>query len=188
MTAVYVPKNKLAFIHIPKNAGNSISRWLIENCSAIGTVDRHPSLSTMHELWDIALSFSTVRNPWARMVSGYFYIKNSKVGWRHNGILHESDLPDWNTFIMEMEYFSQSWFSTLTNQVDWGTTDYVFKVENLDTDFKMIQDMYECSKPLDFLNSYQHDNYMSYYNTAQKDRVAQIFERDINTFSYTFEN
>ena len=98
-------KNKFLFVHIPKTAGNSITKALQEFSDIQLTAAPSPSgISNGDNFWvtdkffgsikhwslaqfenalkdDIEsyISFSCVRNPWDRLVSAYFFFKQAGV-------------------------------------------------------------------------------------------------------------
>lgn len=187
MAAVNLPNNNLTFVHIPKNGGSSVVEWLIENFET-QTHQGHPSLTMMQEWWDIKRTFAIVRNPWSRVVSTYFYLKQYGFYWSDNNINHVDEFPTWNDFVMKLDYNTKSWNSITTNQVEWmgNGVDYILRMENLNKEFKVIQELLNCNAPLLKLNTSDHDDYRKYFNDEQIQRVAKVFEKDIDLFKYTF--
>lgn len=79
MTSIVVPALKLAYIHIPKTAGTSISCWLLQslrkkNIEVVDFGHSHQSLNELN-LPDDYKIISSIRNPWDRIVSIYSYAK-----------------------------------------------------------------------------------------------------------------
>lgn len=187
MAAVNLPNNNLTFVHIPKNGGSSVVEWLIENFET-ETKQGHPSLTMMREWWDIKRTFAIVRNPWSRIVSSYFYLKQYGFYWKDNNINSIEEFPSWNDFVMKLDYDTKSWNNITTNQVEWidGGVDYILRMENLNEEFKLIQDLLNCHVPLLTLNTSDHDDYRKYYTDDQIKHVARVFEKDIDTFKYSF--
>jgi len=197
MASINLPNNNLTFVHIPKNAGSSVVRWLEINFSDYERIPHHPSIAMLKETWDIKYSFAIVRNPWSRMVSSYFYSKQYKLHWAGNSITSEEMFPSFNEWVFEsnFEIYEDSgknfWFSIFTtNQVEWldDSINEILKVENLDKDFLKVQQYLNCYKPLPNINTSNHEDYRLYYNDDLKKEVAKKFEKDIDTFGYTFEN
>lgn len=69
-----IQRRGLIFIHIPKSAGTSLSRHLYEGVE----VGHHRAVDVQRwlpEEFDRYPSLSVVRNPYARLVSAYYYLK-----------------------------------------------------------------------------------------------------------------
>jgi hypothetical protein len=67
-----------------------------------------------------------------------------------------------------------------------GGVDWILKVENLQEDFIAIQQRLNCFVELPFINTSEHNDYRSYFTTAQQIKIGKVFEQDIDTFKYTF--
>lgn len=187
MAAINLPKNDLTFVHIPKSAGSSVVQWLTDNCET-EMIRGHPNVSMLREVWDVKNTFCVVRNPWSRMVSAYFYLKQYGFYWEDNNIKTIEDFPTWDDFIDRLDYTTNSWNTLKTNQVKWyeGSNPIILRAETLDKDFKVIQDMLGSNEPIGYINTSKHDDYRSYYTTQQRDKIASVFEEDIDTFKYTY--
>lgn len=189
MAAIFLPNNNnFAFIHVPKSAGSSVVKWLTDNIPGADIMRGHPSLSMMKERWEINESFAIVRNPWSRAISAYFYLLQGKFYWEENGIKSEKDFPSWNEWVLSLTYKTDWWTPLSTNQIEWfsGEPVTVLKAESLDSDFLQIQERLNCFKPVPYINTTDHNDYKSYYTTEQIKHISRIFEKDIDTFKYTF--
>jgi Sulfotransferase family len=188
MAAINLPDYNLTFVHIPKSAGSSIVRWLTTNFPNHMIEPNHPSLATIKEFWAVKDTFAVVRNPWARIVSGYFYLKQYGFYWNDNKVKTVDDFPSWDQFIENFDYTIHGWNNLTTNQIEWIPTgvDYLLKAESLDKDFVVIQDLLKCYEPVPYINTSTHNDYRTYFNSSQRDKIAKIFARDIDTYKYTF--
>jgi len=75
-----------------------------------------------------------------------------------------------------------------TPQVRWiepGVT-HLLRFENLENDFKIIQDIFKCYEPLGTSNKIEHDHYRTYYNDETQQVIAEMFKEDIEAFGYEF--
>jgi hypothetical protein len=109
---------------------------------------------------------------------------NSKNNNRREEVLSNNpDIPASKTEI--------NW-RMLSPQITWldRPINYIMKLENIDKDFKKIQDMFNCHIALPKNNQHNHgnkDDYKLFYNEHTKNKIAKIFEKDIETFKYRFE-
>ena len=170
--------NDLTFIHVPKTAGISITKWFLNNFknSAIIKPIVHPSTETIENL--TSESFAVVRNPWDRIVSLWSFQKKYQ----------KLDVP-FDTFVRNLESYKfaeESWFTFDQPQKAWipnGVT-YLLKFETLEDDFKVIQEKLGCHEPLMKANTTEHDDYHTYYKVETWNIVAELFKDDIETFGY----
>jgi hypothetical protein len=173
MAAIHLIDYNLTYIHIPKTGGSSIESWLKNNfADRYLRADAHPTVKELHAIWPVTFSFASVRNPWARIVSFYFFYKQTKED------------PNFDlSFDQTVDYLCKN--NTQLSYID-TTTKIILRTESLNEDFKQIQDLTECYEPLPYINQTTHDDYCSYYNTQLKELVAQAFAQDIEQFKYTF--
>ena len=131
---VRVEDLNITFFHLPKNAGSSIATWLTMNACGEEYFDefRHATPQGLEPLFDdFGWSFCCVRNPWDRYVSWYnFFRGQDKVHTCFN---------DWMTAVISGNY-SAKYIKPMDNQLRIANhVDYVIKYENLEEDFKLIQ-------------------------------------------------
>jgi hypothetical protein len=200
-------EHNVTFVHIPKNAGTSIFQWLRANRgnSQFYGWHGHPMLANMRqECPDIKFVLTSVRNPWARMVSYYAMIRDQ---YHSTNLLRDyfkmTYWPDFNEFTVKLPAFEATManmarifkrfnsihYSILDTQSAWlsgETADMVLRQEHLDEDFVQLQDLMSCREPLPCVNTTQHEDYRTYYSSETKQLVANWFEQDIDTWEYTF--
>jgi len=63
---------------------------------------------------------------------------------------------------------------------------YLLRFENLNEDFKVIQDLTGCRAPLEVIRKTVHDDYKTYYTTETRDIIGERFKEDILEFNYAF--
>ena len=171
--------NGLVFIHIPKTAGCSITKWLTTHFNTKPTLSKcmHPSTSMINIPFDE--TFAVVRNPWDRTVSLWaFWNKIKKTNVSFDEFVRN---------IRDYKFNERSWFTLDQPQKVWipnGVT-YLLKFETLEEDFKVIQEKLGCFEPLSHINSSEHDDYKTYYIKETWDIVADVFKDDIEEFGYT---
>ena len=182
---VKIKNHNMIFVNIPKTAGVSISRWLAENVNGqyLGKpieANKHMIFRKVAEKYNPEFTFSVVRNPWDRLVSGFHYY-NKKRSPSVRGKTFE-------TFVRSKKLgkLGKNQYHYLQDAMGDIGVDYVIRFENLDEDFKKIQDMLDCHIPLTKSNSTAHTNYTNYYTKETRDIVKEIYAADIKEFGYSF--
>ncbi|WP_338733316.1 sulfotransferase family 2 domain-containing protein [Mangrovimonas cancribranchiae] len=203
-------KYKFIFIHIPKNAGTSIS----ESLKVATQEEKHWAVSdnTKHQTFNDLISikenakfldklikgygflnyfkFAIVRNPYERMVSLYDYLNKYKV---REEILNVNSFDE---FINELNN-PHSWVSNLHStrlQLDFVKDnkgficlDYIGRYEDLDNSIKKIQNKIGLDFNLKKLNvSKSRESYKQFYSNYSRNIVEKKFLDDLNYFNYKF--
>lgn len=205
-----IESHRLIFIHIPKNAGQSVEaafgrKWVPPHARSPENAhlwpdsqSRHTPLRAFTKDLDLSIyrSFAIVRNPWDRMVSSYKYeLKLAKAGLgshRPNRKL----LADGASFA---DYVAHSEKTTafLRPQLDWirlkdkplGVT-HLLRFESLEQDFtRMALEVGLPFSRLPHINKTAASaHYSAYYDEHTRRMVSELYARDIATFGYVFEN
>jgi len=205
--SVYTPL-KIGFVHIPRTAGTSVTNWLIKNISGSTQLKReqsHESASLLlQEFPEINYFFTIIRNPWSRMISMYRFHstvlpKEIDTNYFSDNKFSSDEFKQKVKSISFDEYIEKYvhtptnvWYNSVTPQIKWLDLpiDLIIKYENLNTEFEKIQKLFRNKNTLPHLNKHGHSNqnhYTKFYNESTKKRVAEIFEEDIETFKYRFE-
>lgn len=191
---------KCIFIHIPKTAGISISKCLFGNLGG-----GHKKIEIYQIVFnkiefDTYFKFTFVRNPWDRLVSAYFYLKNGGMDnrdriWAERNLLSfvdfDSFVNEWvnrrnietyKHFIPQFKYFCEP--GNDTPQVD-----YIGYFENLEVDFNTVKMKLGLDSGLMHLNKTINKNidYRNYYTDTTKDIVADVYQKDIRLLGYDFD-
>lgn len=191
---------KCIFIHIPKTAGMSISKTLFGNYADHADIDwylEHYPAGTVKRYF----KFAFVRNPWDRLHSAYFFLKK---GGMYNVDAefyeqHLSHLSSFEEFILEwlnnetiesyVHFVPQYKFITSKNNRDEIIMDFIGNYENLEEGFQHV------CKTLKFQNvqllkeNITHNGQRKYfqsYSKEMKDKVHELYQRDIEFFKYSF--
>jgi len=210
MATLVTSPERMTFIHIPKNAGNSITNWLLEHTEAAVTKrNQHADIHDVH-LGDHVLGpvkyksmgwkFCVVRNPYDWCVSWYTfklrmcndYIelltanpemqRRSKEKFKIEGHIARKERLENLGFSGWIQEFHRS------EQHKWAKDcDYVMRMETLQEDFKVVQEKVGCFEPLGVFNkTSDRKSYREYYNDYAIEVVSQKFKTDIETYGYTF--
>lgn len=212
--AIYFPNTPATYIHIPKCAGtvfNVWSRHFVQNCTE-GETSRHWRLDQVKEVWpDPGTVFTFVRNPYARMVSMFFWFGQAAKKRLDTKFKHATDkdilidirevkLLDagFDNYIKKIYegdfdsvFFEKDFWRRSDPQVNWfagETMDIVIKVEELESKFSVIQDLLDCHVPfLPALNASEHDHYSTYYTKETQRMVYEMFKADFEAFEYSYD-
>lgn len=183
-----LPEHNLGFVHIPKTAGQSITKWAVDNLNVSFLEHQHG----FSEQIKCGSYFAVVRNPYDRIISWYEFTKSNKRFWKINGVDSVPPLKQFieRTYDMDIR-LTENYFAPYkigTNQVDWIKKDgrIVLRYENLNDDFKIIQDMCNCHINLQHINCSNRSYYRDYYDSETKKLVKKIYEKDFDTFKYTW--
>ncbi|MHA7138178.1 sulfotransferase family 2 domain-containing protein [Rossellomorea arthrocnemi] len=191
--------NKIIFIHIPKVAGNGIIRSLFSQ-KATG----HDFLLKYKKYdlnkYNTFYKFGFTRNPWDRLASAYFYLKEGGMGL-YDIEFAEEYLKEFNTFedfvmhlrdekfkreILKWTHFIPQ-YKFLVDENDNIGVDYLGKLETIENDFDKLK--VKLCKPeaiLEKHNKSSHKPYWEYYNEEMVEIVKKIYIKDIDMFNYTF--
>jgi Sulfotransferase family len=204
---------RVVFVHIPKTGGSTID-WMFDNevpdsrrvkgsrrhWTYRRIVKKEPEIA---DYWSVGF----VRNPWARMVSwwamGNDVHARAAAGRRralHN-LQRRPDVwepfaryqDDFRAFVLDgtrtVERFGRPQLHWLTLR-DGRTTDFIGRVETFLADVNTVRERLglepEPEQPR--RNPSRHGHYSDYYDDETRQRVAEVFARDIDAFGYSFED
>ena len=189
-------KYQCIFIHIPKNAGNTVLRQL--GCYGTHEIYRYYQEKDKQR-FERYYKFSIVRNPWDRVVSAWSYLKG--------GGMHLEDK------ILALRYLGR--FNNFNDFiVRWINEKNIYKIVNFHPQYTFICDA-EKNIKMDFLIRYEEldeglamvnkklslgwpeklpcrnpssreKSYQDYYSEESKQIVANVYQTDIEMFGYKF--
>jgi len=155
------------------------------------------NLQQIHDMYPGVKTITITVNPWARMRYAYLELVNMKNSGNDSyldlNILKLDNFEDFISSLIEMEPVAPYWFTFATPTSEWieyqnndkiETVDFILKAENLETDFKCIQDYFCSNVPCIILEKLP--NYKKFYNKKTKAIVATVFKEDIKRFGYKF--
>lgn len=198
-TLINYSKGRCTFIHIPKTGGNSVTNWLQTYFYAQVTKGKqHATVAETKERFGrkIGWTFCVVRNPWDWAVSWYefrlmlyrYYLELARSGKPRKGHTVESC----RSHIERLESLGfTNWLKTakLKTQHAWAKdVDIKLKLDNIEEDFMMIQEILKCRMPLPILNknTQRQKNYRNYYSTYTRDLLKEKLSIDIETYGFEF--
>lgn len=192
--AYFIPEHKTMFIHISKAGGTSVKNWLLKNFIANKVRQKHCTIDLVKKETNLKfdMHFTTVRNPFSRVHSWYWYHiqggpkKNLPKQWTH--WQHAKDIG-FNEWIR-----TNSRSGGIKNSIWWNQVDFIditlphitCKIEMINKEFKEIQDYLDCYDPLPVSNKSSHNHYRNDYESDTKQIIAEHFKRDLDYFNYDF--
>lgn len=204
----------MIFIRIPKNASTSIYSHL-GDFNLIKKYEKHfhdcffneklykkwfsPTHAKPDEIYRIFggmvknyMSFAIVRNPFDRAVSMFQFAKENKLG----DLYHQNNDFSFEQFceiVNESHSNNEKNFIATHQQTEWlegiFVPNFILQFENLKKDFEeMLQICHikHINSNIPHKNSSNRSEYQNYYNGKTKKIVAKIFEKDLDTFKYSF--
>lgn len=189
-------EKRCIFVHIPKTAGISLCTALFD-CKGGGHLTARAYRALFGgQAFDEYFKFTFVRNPWDRIVSAYTYLSQGG-GNERDAAWGRSVLSQYRSFdefvlqwldprnIYTQIHFVPQWEFVVNGQGH-VCMDFVGRFERLADDFQYVADQLDCRCELPLVNASRRLSYRDYYSDASRQRVAQIYARDIEQFGYCF--
>lgn len=164
--------------------------------ACLRSVERYLEMEKRGTIGDYFV-FTTVRNPWERMVSIYhFGLSKPRSIWhqpvKQAGSFHAFCQHEILDTIFRPKPGQTPSSEGAFDVVSFGSDSLgtprakVFDIGRIgDVEAHLTRLGIEVSIP--HLNATEHGGYASYYDDASRERVAHLFERDIDLMGYTFE-
>ena len=209
-------KHKYIFIHCHKCAGTTIEQQLNKSLGdfdiIVGSTKQGEQLQKNSEKWshwkhatadDISnnhnyawqkyYKFASVRNPYDRVVSWYFWWKTKWYkGSNKIKMIHIGNEVNKMTFDEYVKSIFTWQTSTLFNYhrmlfTDKFEMDGIIRCENIQSDFDKVCNKLKIKKiQLPYRNASKHKHYSNYYTDESTEIVYQQFKKDIKYFGYEF--
>ena len=186
-------EHNLIFIHVPKNAGTSITE-AFEMVVGVGHFPTARYIRDYPREWKTFYKFCVVRNPWDRFVSCYEYAKMEKSYFHAvRGPSKQGKHPDYDLlFDKSFEECVDLLFAKKLGHAGWQPQsnwvcnggdfilDEFIKLEKLPNSFRGVK--------IPHLNRSIEKDYKTYYNNYTMEKVRDFYEFDIEIFDYSYEN
>ena len=191
----------LIFVHIPKTGGVSIRSWAIDRGLARKKTEsgnKHISANKLIKKWKAIdpnlQTFAVVRNPYDRVVSCWkYYTDKEKTKFSFEEFVFAEKLervkkktdPLYKIQKYKIGLIDSVVRDPMVNYVNDDTI--ILRYENLNEDFKTIQQMVNQHDPLPMLNTSSKDKgYKQYYNDATREHIRELYKEDFERFNYDF--
>jgi len=189
--------HKVIFIHVPKNAGTSITDAF--QMSDFGHhyynyyVEKYPAQ------WSAYQKFAIIRNPWDRFVSCYEYARMQESYWHSvTGKARYNVHPDYETlkdlsfketvdlfFSGSIKLKHQGWslqHDYIINNAGNICVDFLIQYDNVNHEIKS-----RFGVELPVVNKSKRLEYKSYYTHDLVEKIAEIYQKDIKKFNFKYE-
>tara|TARA_R100000995_G_scaffold53751_1_gene26241 strand:+ start:279 stop:896 length:618 start_codon:yes stop_codon:yes gene_type:complete len=200
-----IDKEKLIFIHIPKNAGSSIKKYLIgkDEYNKFKRPWDHKTINDIkNEDFDKYKSykkFAIVRNPYDRVVSWFAYLKKYRLD---NDLLNtyqydsktnsykiietvKAPVEEFKNWILDpYSDFNKTTIilDLLKSQHEWiDESVIILKYENLNNE---LSDFFNKKIKLPKINNTSRFNVINYYDKKSLDIVYNRYKQDFKKFNY----
>ena len=207
--SLYFRKQKLLFVHIPKNAGSSFKKWAYANLEkgSFSKYKTHADLKQCQQHFPEAeMSFCFVRNPYERVVSMFHFV-GQRAQDRLKGIIsksrispeHDREIIEYynlgiDNYVYDLYHnvptpYTVGWRLSIRKRLQNTYVDnntIIIKTENIVEEFKQIQDMLHCHIPLFSSNTSSHEGRKT-LSAESKKLIQQMYTSDFIKYGYDFE-
>ena len=177
-----IHKANIIFIHIPKNGGSSIKKYLSKRFKVpINEPYLHERFFEIKKNkpncdFNKFNKFAIIRNPYDRMISWYCYLH----GYELKNTNEKPNIEDFRKWIKNPWELPRMWL--LDPQYTWiDKTFSILKFENLNKD---LNNFFKEKVNLSHLKKSNRDNYLKYYDEQTIDVVNNKYEKDFKIFKY----
>jgi len=185
-------KKKFIFVHICRAGSKSVEGTLKKYCEEFishqtFSKERSPDWTGIDR--SKYFKFAYVRNPWDRLVSLYEWGRQIATHNLYNKLTHNVPFPLFIKFVEMHVYYKvhmMPMYDRLKDEEGKLNLDFIGRFERINEDWKVIQNRIGVTDPLPHTNKSKHRNYRDYYNKWTKEKVRQIYKKDIEAFGYNF--
>lgn len=188
-------QGKFLFFSNNKVAQTSISRRAIKDRTLIFKDNNAAYYECFDKInveeFQSLYKFTIVRNPWSRVVSAFFYLRNKSRSGKAKG--HNLKSMSFADFVLNVlvkagpdfdPHFEYQHPKAFCNEECF--VDFIGKIENLSSDWKEIADRIGAPDSLPHVNRSKHKPYQVYYDSKTIQVVQGMYQRDIDLFQYKF--
>ena len=192
----YCDDKEIIFLHIPKTGGTIIKRifniQLFDDSNpATNPSPQHLTCEMLRQRigktkYDHYYKFVFVRNPWARILSSYFW--RQTLPKKRPVIPFIDFIASVEQVVNEQQFYNQEFgdhFIPQTHYTD--NVDDIFRFENLREDIKKV------ASKLDFptmsvppKTPKHYDKYWEFYNNETRNIISSTYAEEIELFGYEF--
>ena len=192
----YCDEKQVLFLHIPRTGGSTMCRRF--NIKSFQNFRPKVRPSPQHltcemlrerlgaEKYESYYKFTFVRNPWARILSSYF--------WRQTLPKKREVLP-FSDFIQNVKntvennlYYDQDFGDHFIPQTKYTeSVDDIFRYDHFELGISKVAVALEVSVPnFPPKKSRNYDEYWNFYDDRSRDIIAEIYSEEIEQFGFEF--
>lgn len=194
---------KVIFIHIPKCGGTFIrsALGLPPPCGKLGIDHANPHSPHLKKIWKEYFTFTFVRNPYARLVSAYFF---DKKRLSEGKLYSEGDIrrqtqnfnhspkgfEDFVKTFMPLNFNNNRKYKPINCIIKNAKFNFIGKLENIEQDIATLNKIFYKGKRNLKKNNFdknkaKHQSFSLYYqNTEFKEMVYNYYKKDFERFNY----
>lgn len=193
-------KYKIVFIHIPKNAGSYVTNILYNldkdlDVTYLGHIRGKCAKKMLSpDIWDTYTKFCVIRNSWDSSISLYSYIINNKIHHMYSTFKNMS-YEEYLNYKKPYRIIQTNYI--LDKNENKVILDYLIDFNNIQDNIikffheivKIDMDTILAAIPTEKINkSIRDENYKIYYDDNKIELVRKIYKKDIDFFSFEFNN
>jgi Sulfotransferase family len=193
-------ERRCIFVHIPKCAGLGVTDALFGGVHPGGhyTIAQYRMMFSKEE-FDSFFKFTFVRNPWDRVISAYYYLKDGGRIMNDRRMSERFIQPHATfrdfvlNFVTEANiagaiHFRPQYEFICMSEARPPEVDFIGRFEQLADDFEMVRTRLGLAHGLASSNRGRSRpaSYRDSYDGEMIDRVARVYRRDIELFGYDF--
>ena len=194
-------EHQCLFVHIPKCAGLGMTESLFGGVhpGRHFTIAHYKLVFSKAE-FDALFKFTFVRNPWDRLISAYYYLRDGGRRAPADLAIAERVVRPHSSFrdfvlqfvteenVSEIAHFRPQYEFVCMSERNRPEVDFIGRFERLEEDFERIRARLDVPERLASKNRGRSrpDSYRPSYDQEMIDRVARVYRRDIELFEYAF--
>lgn len=194
---------RIVFVHVPRTGGHSVFKSLIvPNDNVVGKDHdtRRPEYETTDEFINKEdFVFTFVRNPYERVVSSYFYLKEGGRNKQDEieGIKYLREYDSFKEFILngletvvdeQLHFYPQVFW--ITNSEDELVVDYIETIKEINKNLEYISQKFNLEfDPGYYLNTCGYKKWNFYYDDFRVvEKVRSLYFEDIKLYAKVLKN
>lgn len=192
----YCDDKKIIFLHIPKTGGTMVKnilkiRFLSSSDPSIRPSPQHLTCELLKDRlgqkkYDQYYKFTFIRNPWARLLSSYFWRQTLP---KKRKVLHFFEyIKLVEHTVLNKNYYKLEFGDHYIPQIKYTDENVdVFKYENLSGGIVEVASKLNIPKPIVGNKKVKpYDQYWEYYNKQTQSIVENIYSEEIEKFNFQF--